>query len=95
MVAGGEAGTGKIACGPQHRGDVSGRMGVEQRKQVADGRGVMQVASGAGGQRPRPAQAVEAQSEDVSVVERAPGVAQRFLLLAARGSGECFRNGEH
>ena len=84
----GEPGPDEVAFGPQHRGQVPGRIGVEQGEQLAGGGGVAQLVGGAGGQRPRPAQAFVAYPEGVGVGEDAAGVAQRGLRLAAGGGGE-------
>ena len=77
----GEPGADEVAFGPLHRGKMPRRIGVQQCEQLAGGSGVAQVPCGAGGQRPRPAQAFLAYPEGISMGEDVAGVAQRGLRL--------------
>ena len=94
-AAGGEAGTGQLALGPQHRGQVPGLVVVEQDEQLADGVGIAQVVGGAGGQRPCPAQGFVPESEGVGLGEGGTGAAEGVLRPAGGGGREGFRDADY
>ena len=89
-VASRQAGAGQVAFGPQHRGQVPRLVVVEQGEQLTGGDGVIQVVGGAGGQRPRPPQAVVADSQGARVGEEGLGEAECGARLAAGGGGEAL-----
>jgi hypothetical protein len=83
-VAGGEAGAGKVAFGPQHRGQVPELAGVEQGEQLAGGGCVVQVIGGSRGQRPRPPYGFVADPEGADVGwRRAAAVKPSTRLISA------------
>ena len=92
-VAGGQAGAGQLAFGPQHGPKMPGHVGVEQGEQLACG-GITQVVGGAGGQRPRPAEELVADAEGSCVREGGAGVAQRVQWLAAGVGGGGFQEAD-
>ena len=51
-IAVGQPGSGQIALGPQHDGDMSGLVGIEQGEQFTGGGNVPHLEGGARGQLP-------------------------------------------
>ena len=94
-VSGGQAGANQITLGPLHRREVPRPAGIDQGEQLAGGVVVAQLASGAGGQRPCPAQPLSADPEHGSVGERGARVAQYVLGLPAGGGDERFSHADH